>query len=193
MSQATDWAIGGGLTYGIPGALVGYGIGNYLQKNPNNAASDWMYNTFGLHSGKYANPDYYDVYGKNVDRGIATELGGVSQARYTAAQQEIANKFAQARTRALQSAQNRGLQTSGFAQQMESDLYGQQAQADAQVYAGLLQEEQNFLDQQYNYDKQMAFQMAMQQRQEALARQKMWQDFLIEGVETGTSFAIGGV
>lgn len=153
-----------------------------ITKNGNPyGADDWLYNTFGLHTGKYADPNFYDYTGQNTQRKIATDLSNPSQARYTAAQQEIANKFGQARTRALQSSQNRGLQTSGFAQKMENDLYAQQGQADAQVYAGLLQEEQRFLDEEYMYDKQMALKIAMMRRQEALARQKMWQDFAIEG------------
>lgn len=131
----------------------------------------------------------YDYYGKNVNRDIATKLGTAKTAQYDAATKKLANQFAVARTRTNQSAQARGLQKSGFAAEQERQLTGQQAQAEGEIYASLLNEEQTFLDNVYMQNKDIALKVALNERSEALARQTAFQDFLVEMIPTWSDIA----
>ena len=93
---------------------------------------------------------------------------------------KLAEQFGIARTRTNQSAQARGLAKSGFAAEQERQLTGQQGMAEADVYANLLGQEQQFLDTMYMQNKETALKVALNERAESLARQVAFQDFIAE-------------
>jgi len=170
-------------------------------KNPKGFLENW-YNLTNDYTNWYSKAMYdvtgydpsgrgaqYDYYGKNINRDIATKLGTAKTAQYDAATKKLANQFAVARTRTNQSAQARGLQKSGFAAEQERQLTGQQAQAEGEIYASLLNEEQTFLDDMYKYNKAVALKVALNERAEAFARQTAFQDFLVEMIPTWSDIA----
>ena len=143
-------------------------------------ANNQWYNFTGYDPMGLNKPDWY---GSKIQRDTATKLGGVANQQYKAAQNVIAEKYKQAKVDALRQAQARGLQSSGMAQSTSNQLAAQQANEEANVYAGLLREEQTFLDNLYMQNKEIAVKVAQQERAEALARQQMFQDWMLSYVD----------
>lgn len=151
--------------------------------------NDFLYGTFGAHTGEYANKDYYDFYGNKVQRSMATNLTPAGNEAYKAQAQQIANQFAEAKKNSLGTAQAMGLSKSGANLATQNALNVGEAQTKSAAYATYMQNEQSYLDSIYTQNKALASQLEFMKRSEAMARQGAWISLLGNIMATGTQIA----
>lgn len=179
-----DYAIPAGLWMTNP-LIGGVAAEGYLAKkyatdkdfrnSSNEVVDDIIYNLTGYDILGRHKPDYY---GTNIKRNIATELSEPRRAAYDAMAKQIAQEYSKSRELVNRSAMDRGLSKAGFTAEQERELAGQEATAKSSVWADLLQQEQNFLDNLYMQNKDIGLKLALQERNEALLRQIMFTNFM---------------
>lgn len=158
-------------------------------KYPNwaNFLNDFIYKNIGY---DFLNTWVPDYYGSKINREIATTLSAPRAQAYDAAAKKLAEEYSKARSNVNISAMNRGLSKSGFTAEQERELAGQEAAEKSSIWANLLQQEQNFLDQLYMQNKDIALKVALQERNEALARQVAFTDFIKNAMQSNSDIAM---